>query len=92
MCAGELAAVVDRPLALTLDGPGGGTWTIAPGGPDGRVAVGEEPAPAGAAATVRSADHDFAMWATRRSDWRDHVTIVGDADYAARVLDAITII
>jgi uncharacterized protein (TIGR03083 family) len=29
MCADALAGVVDRPLELTLDGPGGGTWTIA---------------------------------------------------------------
>ena len=28
---------VDRPITLVLDGPGGGTWTIAPGGDDGRV-------------------------------------------------------
>ena len=34
-------AIVDRPLVLTLDGPGGGTWTIAPGGDDGRVRVTE---------------------------------------------------
>ena len=37
MCADALAPVVDRPLALALEGPGGGTWTIAPGGDDGRV-------------------------------------------------------
>ena len=29
----------------TLDGPGGGTWTIAPGGDDGRVLVTEGAAP-----------------------------------------------
>ena len=32
---------VDRPVVLALTGPGGGTWTIAPGGDDGRVAVTE---------------------------------------------------
>ncbi len=92
MCADALGAVVDRPVALDLAGPGGGGWTIAPGGPDGRVAVVEEPAPGDAAAVVRSTDHDFAMWGTRRTPWRDHVVIEGDADYAASVLDAINIV
>ena len=34
---------------LTLDGPGGGTWTIAPGGDDGRVVVTEGADPDAAA-------------------------------------------
>jgi uncharacterized protein (TIGR03083 family) len=91
MCADELRDVVDRPVALTLEGPGGGTWTIAPGGPDGRVAVVEQPG-SDAVATVHSTDHDFVIWGTRRAPWRDHVKIDGDADYAARVLDAVNII
>ena len=91
MCADALAGVVDRPLVLALDGPGGGTWTIAPGGGDGRVVVTENAA-IDAAATVHGSDHDFVIWGTRRAPWRDLVKIEGDDAYAARVLDAIKII
>ena len=36
-CRSRRCTCVDRPVALVLTGPGGGTWTIAPGGDDGRV-------------------------------------------------------
>lgn len=90
MCAEDLAAL-DRPVALVLDGPGGGHWTIAPSGPDGRVTV-SEGAAADVAATVTSDTHAFVSWGTRRSAWRDHVTVTGDDATAASFLDAINII
>lgn len=80
-------AFVDRPVALTLTGPGGGTWTIAPGGDDGRVLVTEGASP-DVVATITSSGHDFVRWATHRAGWRDFVTIDGDTEYATRVLDA----
>ena len=92
MCADALDGVVDRPITLTLDGPGGGTWTIAPGGDDGRVVV-SEGASADAAATVhehRSRLRDLGHAA--RAVARACVKIEGDEAYAARVLDAIKII
>jgi uncharacterized protein (TIGR03083 family) len=91
MCADALAGVVDRPIVLVLDGPGGGTWTIAPGGDDGRVAVTETDDPA-AAARVRSTTHDFVVWGTKRAPWRDLVKIEGDEAYAGRFLDGVNII
>jgi len=91
MCAAALDGVVDRPLALVLVGPGGGTWTISPAGIEGRVGV-SEGATADVAATVTSTDHDFVIWGTRRAPWREHVVVEGDEAYAARVLDAIKII
>jgi uncharacterized protein (TIGR03083 family) len=91
MCAAALDGVVDRPLTFTLEGPGGGTWTIAPGGIEGRVLV-SEGASADAETTVTSSDHDFVIWGTRRAPWRDLVKVEGDDAYAARVLDAIKII
>ncbi len=91
MCADALAGIVDRPITLVLDGPGGGPWTLAPGGDDGRVALTED-AGRDSAATVSSTDHDFVIWATRRAPWRDLVKVEGDDAYAARVLDAIKII
>jgi hypothetical protein len=58
---------------------------------DDRVALTEGGSP-DAAAVVRSTDHDFVIWGTRRAPWRDLVQITGDEDYATRVLDAINII
>jgi uncharacterized protein (TIGR03083 family) len=91
MCADALRDIVDRPIVLALDGPGGGTWTIGPGGDEGRVTVAEG-TDAGAAASITSTDHDFVIWGTRRAPWRESVKVVGDDAYAARVLDAIKII
>jgi uncharacterized protein (TIGR03083 family) len=91
MCADALRGIVDRPIVLELAGPGGGTWTIAPGGDAGRVSL-REGASSDAAATVHGTDHDFVIWGTRRAAWRDLVKVEGDQAYAARVLDAIKII
>jgi uncharacterized protein (TIGR03083 family) len=78
-CMCPMPGVGDPLIVLTLDGPGGGTWTIgAPTSPVG--------------ATVRSNDHDFTLWGTQRRPWRDFVTIDGDETYAARVLDTVRII
>ena len=88
MCP-ELTTIVQRPLVLRLEGPGGGTWTIVPASE--RVEV-REGADAGGAATVRSRDHDFVVWATKRCPWRDSVQVEGDARYAADVLDAVNVI
>ena len=90
MCTSQLA-FVDRPVNLVLTGPGGGTWSIGPGGDDGRVLVSEGAAP-DAAATITSDGHDFVIWGTKRRPWRDLVQVDGDAGYAARVLDGIKII
>ncbi|MGQ0823913.1 MAG: maleylpyruvate isomerase family mycothiol-dependent enzyme [Actinomycetota bacterium] len=81
-------AFLDRPVTLTLTGPGGGSWTLAPGGEDGRVRVTPGTAPA-AAATITGSDHDFVLWASKRADARDHVTITGDEEYGARVAVAM---
>jgi hypothetical protein len=90
MCP-TLASVVDRPLVLTLDGPGGGTWTLAPDGPDGRIALTEGADP-NAAATVHSTDHDFVIWGTKRRPYAGLTKIDGDDAYAGTVLDAVKVI
>ncbi len=82
-------AFVDRPIALALTGPGGGTWTIGPVGNEGRVLVRE--GTHDAVATLTSSDHDFVVWGTGRRPWRDLVTVTGDDAYAGRVLDALKI-
>jgi uncharacterized protein (TIGR03083 family) len=91
MCA-EALSIVDRPLNLVLEGPGGGAWTIGPGSP--YVTIQETNTDRGdAAVTVTSNAHDFVSWGTKRRDWRDSgVRVDGDAAYAARVLDAVNVI
>jgi uncharacterized protein (TIGR03083 family) len=86
----ESLRFLDRPVVLTLTGPGGGTWTVAPGGEDGRVLVSEGGAP-DAAATIVSDAHDFVAWATHRRPWAECVQIEGDEPYASTVLDAVHI-
>jgi hypothetical protein len=88
MCAGALADASQQPVNLVFDGPGGGSFVLAPGADGWTVDEGfDEHAP-----TVHTTVHDFVAWGTKRSDWRDMVT--GDTDNAdlASVLDAINII
>ena len=86
----ELAAVVSRPLGLTLTGAGGGLWTLHPAGADGLIAITE--GLGDVAATVSSSAHDFVRWGTKRCDWRECCTVDGDAAYAASMLDALNIV
>jgi uncharacterized protein (TIGR03083 family) len=80
-------AWLERPLSLTLAGPGGGTWRIEP---DGSVTAGQ----AGpAAAQIAGVATEFPEWGTRRAGWRDRdVTIAGDIDYGTAFLDAMNIV
>jgi uncharacterized protein (TIGR03083 family) len=90
MCK-EPLAFMDRPVTITLDGPGGGSWGVVPGagGKAGRI----EPAPvSGSAATITANPQEFALWATHRRPWRDHVKIEGDEAYATRFLDAVRVV
>jgi uncharacterized protein (TIGR03083 family) len=91
MCAGALRGVVDRPLALELTGPGGGSWTVRPPAETERVDVAPGADPA-AAATVRSSAHDFVVWGTGRRPFAAHVELAGDAAYAEKVLGRVKII
>jgi uncharacterized protein (TIGR03083 family) len=87
MCAEDLR-VVDRPLNLVFTGPGAASFVVRPGSP--YVVI--EPGLEAGATTVTSGAHEFVSWGTKRRNWRASVTIDGDADYAAQVLDAINII
>jgi uncharacterized protein (TIGR03083 family) len=86
----EQLGFVDRPLQVVLTGVGGGTWSIGPGGEEGRVLVRKESLDS-ALATVTSDTHDFVIWATRRRPWSQFTTIAGEASYARRVLDGIQV-
>lgn len=77
----------DRMISLTLTGPGGGTWRIAP---DGSVTPG---AAGPAAAQITGVAAEFPQWGTRRAGWRDRdVRIDGDRDYAEAFLDTVDIV
>jgi uncharacterized protein (TIGR03083 family) len=77
-------------VRLVLDGPGGRTVALRAGDRSGGLAV-TVPAEDGPApvATVTAPTDTLVWWATRRADWRRHVTIAGDAAVAGPVLDAI---
>lgn len=82
---------MDRPVLLTLEGPGGGTWAIQPK-PGGKIAVTSGPC-VGAVAHITGVAEEFPVWGTHRQPWRDHdLKLEGDEGYAARVLDAVTIV
>lgn len=78
---------LDRPLALTLAGPGGGSWRVET---SGAVTAGHvEPA----AAHITGVALEFPEWGTRRANWRERdVTITGDVDYGALFLDAVGVV
>jgi len=90
MCADQLA-FVDTPITLVLTGVGGGSWSIGPGGEDGRVLVTVGTAD-GSVANVISDTHDFVVWGTQRRPWNTLATIDGDTTYAGRILDVFKII
>lgn len=76
----------DRPLSITLTGPGGGTWSVSATGsvvPNG----------SSGASRITAAATEFPEWGTRRASWRDRdVGIDGDVDYGAAFLDRVNIV
>jgi uncharacterized protein (TIGR03083 family) len=85
----NLGASLSAPIVLVLTGPGGGEWAISPSGSDIVVTEG---ASADSVATVSSSGHDFVVWGTQRSNWREHCSVAGDESVVARFLDALNII
>jgi uncharacterized protein (TIGR03083 family) len=86
MCP-PVSAVLERPLGLRLTGPGGGEWTLVPGDP-----LTVEPGLRDVAATVTSPATDFVLWGTTRTPWRESVSVDGDGEHAATVLDRLDIV
>ncbi|MCX5521570.1 hypothetical protein OG342_01540 [Streptomyces bobili] len=79
-------AGLDARVALTLTGSGGGTWWFDEAGDlapsDGTVA-----------AHITAPALAFPDWGTQRSSWRDsEVTVTGDTELAARLLDTVNVI
>ncbi|MFJ4651740.1 maleylpyruvate isomerase N-terminal domain-containing protein [Nocardia sp. NPDC088792] len=82
---------LDAPIALTLRGPGGGTWRIEPAGAGGlRVQPGDV---TGAATRITGSATEFLSWATRRSPWAEaELTITGDVPVGERFLDTLDLV
>ena len=79
-------AGLDARVALTLAGPGGGTWWIDEAGV-------LPPSNARSPPTSPPPHRPSPDWGTQRSSWRDSaVTTTGDTDLAARFLDSVNII
>ena len=87
----QALSFMDRPVLLTLEGPGGGTWAVEPR-PGGKITATLGPC-VGAVAHITGVAEEFPVWGTHRQPWRDHdLKLEGDEDYAARVLDAIKVV
>jgi hypothetical protein len=90
MCRPQMAWL-DRPLGLSLLGPGGGLWTVTPVG-GGRLHVGEGRSPH-SVSTITGHTDEFPLWGTKRRPWRAcEITIAGDTHYATCFLDVLNII
>lgn len=78
------------PVEFNLVGPGGGTWTVAPGKKRAKVLAGGSP---GAATTIEGPAASFPVWGTAREPWREAgVAIKGDDEVGTRFLDSMRII
>jgi hypothetical protein len=77
---------LDRPLGITLKGPGGGSWIA------DRQDI--EPARGRVCDTwIEAHAIEFPEWATCRADWRDRdVSIHGDETYCAAFLDFMNVV
>jgi uncharacterized protein (TIGR03083 family) len=76
-----------HPVAILLEGPGGGSWLVRP---NGSVVLGRADS---ATTLIAGYTLEFPEWATRRVDWRDRdVKISGDVESATRFLDALHVV
>ncbi len=75
-------------IRLTLTGAGGGSWRIVREGDAIVVSTDDNPADV----SVTSGAHDFVLWGTKRSPWREACTIVGDTSVAESFFDALNIV
>lgn len=77
------------PVALDLDGGGGGHWRIHPSGAlTVDEGVGSEPV-----GVIRGNVNDFPSWATTRTEWSSaDLELSGDVEQLTRMLDSINIV
>lgn len=79
---------LDRPVSITMLGPGGGSWRVEPSGAVTPGGPGNSDA-----ARITAVAMEFPEWGTKRADWRERdVRIDGDTDYATVLLDWMNIV
>ena len=82
---------LDRPLLVTVRGPGGGAWRVRADGSIGSAA--ETVPPSEDAAHITGSRSSSPAWVRTRVPWRTQdVTIAGDEEYASRFLDAMNVV
>jgi hypothetical protein len=90
MCR-QTMRTIERPVDLTLSGPGGGTWGLSPT-PAGLLQIHPGGA-SGADALIIGNTDEFVLWGTTREPWREHdVKIDGDIDLGTKFLDALNVV
>ncbi|GAA0630960.1 hypothetical protein GCM10009547_38540 [Sporichthya brevicatena] len=88
--SGDRLSWLSAPIEFRLVGPGGGTWTIAPGTKRAKVTEGPS---SGAAVTIEGPAATFPIWGTDREPWREAgVAIKGDEEIGTKFLDTKRII
>ena len=87
MCKDALTACTQG-INLSFEGPAAGDYTVAPGPELWTVTPGRDDA----FPTAVTSAHSFVSWATKRAEWRNHVTLDSDASMAADTLNALNII
>jgi uncharacterized protein (TIGR03083 family) len=90
MYAEALREPLTRPLGFELTGQGARTFVLSWDKAADRLVVDEAADPP--ADVARSSAADFLRWSTTRSAWQQAVTITGDREFIAPVLDTINII
>lgn len=89
--SGSALSWLERSVSFTLQGPGGGTWSVVP--TRGPVVKVVDHGVDDAAAVITGDAETFPVWGTKRELWRESaVKIEGDEDLAARLLDSMRVI
>ena len=88
--SGDRLSWLPAPVEVSLVGPGGGTWTVAPGNKRVSVTAGGT---SSAAATIEGPAVSFPVWGTAREPWREAgIAIKGDEETGTQFLDTMRII
>lgn len=89
-----LGEILVEPLRLVLEGPGGRAVDLVPAEPaGGLISILEAADDRTPLAEVVSSAQSFLTWSTKRSAWRDSVSVSGrDVAYGAKLLDAIRVV
>jgi hypothetical protein len=83
-----LSTAPKQTVNLVFEGPGGGSWILAPGENLWTITAGRD---ANAPSAISNA-HDFISWGTKRADWQASTRLENGNSEAEAVLNAINVI